>query len=306
MFINSNRAGKESVQWVAARPQPKSGEGFTLIELLVVIAIIAILAALLLPALAAAKDKAMRIGCASDLHQIGVGIFVYAGDNHDFVPQRNYPNNMNLWQITELCRLNGGTSTITRGPYGLGLLWSSKIIQDGHTFYCPTIAHNGLLSVRNYDYYNQAPNYFMSAPAGDDNVRCGYWYYPQARALELVQGYMLPVIGRQSVTFVEPPPAANVTLNEPAPLRTAMMDPALAMVTDYTLVDDNAVNVYAHVAHKSGVNVMFGDGHVIFESIAAHKGRNQSFNANIMYDLESVATAGPEELGFRQYMYYFK
>jgi prepilin-type N-terminal cleavage/methylation domain-containing protein/prepilin-type processing-associated H-X9-DG protein len=133
--------------------------GFTLIELLVVIAIIAILASLLLPALARAKEAGKRITCVNGLRQLGFSVTMYADDHEGFYPVR------------------GNTSTSTSNMWPLLL---AEYYQDTRVLYCPSDVpnprNNGngspypqLAAKRSY-LFNGFNDYFKGIPPNGSKV----------------------------------------------------------------------------------------------------------------------------------------
>jgi prepilin-type N-terminal cleavage/methylation domain-containing protein len=162
----------------------RRAKGFTLIELLVVVAIIAVLIAMLLPAIQNARGKARLISCAANFHGLGQGVYVYAGDFNGFAPvSHNYMGNL------QHAAWSGGEW------HNFGLLYGSRIVENPQALYCPSF--QGTLDSDTPSY--EAMRGEWKRPPSVDIIRIPYTYM-----IPHIENEYSPFTGRNDFTYHVP------------------------------------------------------------------------------------------------------
>ena len=230
----------------APSSESRNRPGFTLIELLVVIAVIAILAALLLPALAVAKQRAQRIACVSNLRQIGIAFALCLANNNDRFPDRrdlksSLPGGYHPWTTWPPSDPRGGWAVVVLQPFGAAdSIWSCPAAINAR-------AGNIVQSMQAYTTNASAPlvRYWLwRFDRPDDPVGLeDFWGKTAAQAVSDLQSTNDPTIG-----FIIGPSAVELTVDSYFP-KTVPTVPA---------------GMSGRTIHAGGRNRVFMDGHTGF------------------------------------------
>lgn len=224
--------------WTNKPASARRIRGFTLIELLVVVAIIALLAALLLPALREAREKGKRSVCLNNLRQLYLYNALYAQDYREAVPLGYW---FGMKQNTFLFKDDG-----TGGYTMQGLLLASGVVPlaQGRTFYCPSEEH--AIFQYNRSIAQAPPKGNVWPPSGVVNQ----WTY---------SGYMT----RPAVNWGSPCPTGGQPCGAPFP---RLGDHSTkAIYADLAILSTAELNS----RHRQGLNVLYGDGSARWVNVAA-------------------------------------
>lgn len=248
--------------------------GFTLIELLVVIAIIAILAAMLLPALAKAKQKAQGIGCMNNAKQLMLGWSMYADDNSDRLAPNDYPFTTPYFTSTTKDQLRNWVVGTMQQPLDAGndielvdpnsLL--STYIPNRAVYHCPADSYVDpnakKVHVRSYSMNSAVGTVWYSSsaytPGGPPLGSAVGGGFLNGASYNDKQGIWL-TYGKKTA-FTRPGPSDTWVLMDENPYSIndgSMAVPALATSGNTTLVDNPAGN------HANAGGISFADGHAI-------------------------------------------
>ncbi len=217
--------------------------GFTLIELLVVIAIISILAAILFPVFARARENARRTSCMSNLKQMGLAVMQYVQDNDEYYPY-SYQTRASLgspWASISSTADFTSSSTIYWPHFVFPYTKSMQI------FYCPSGRSKG---DGNYGHYGV--NRLALTDTSSAAISMAALPTPASLYIGMDAG-----LYRLNTTDVKGPGAGANYLPGTGPGSAADL-PAIAWGSSISDLD----NDYKTGRHLGGVNVMFGDGHV--------------------------------------------